>query len=137
MVLMPVHWKHVGEVRALLERLESEGIPVGVASENDEKWTPEILRKIYEDCSESMKRILLYLSKQKGDWVYGVDLVREAVDPQSKNNIGPYMTSLTVATKRHTHTTEWPIKVERDERSRLYKYKMPLREAEIVQGFAS
>lgn len=136
MVLVPVHWKYVGPVRALLEQLESEGRKAAAESEDNAEWPREVLRKVYEDCSDPTKRILRYLSERPGKWVYGQELMTEAVSSEGKINIGPYLSSLTTASKRH-HTGEWPIKWEQDPRSRLLRYMMPPGVAEIVRSLAS
>ncbi len=136
LVLVP--WDHLGEVRALLERLESKG-GAGVANgEVAERSRPELLRRVYDDCAETTKRVLLHLARHPGDWVYGHVLAKEA-NPESESiNSSPYMKSLNLAVNRHFREGDEPFVIAERGRDRLFRFKMPSYEdAEIVRGFAS
>ncbi len=135
LVLVP--WDHLGEVRALLERLEAEG-GAGVAKgEAAERSRPELLRSVYDDCADTTKRMLLHLARHPGDPVYGHVLAREA-NPESESiNSSPYLKSMNVAINRHFREgDELFVKADRG-RDRLFHFTMNPRDAEIVQGFAS
>lgn len=138
LVLVP--WDHLGEVRALLERLESgKGSEAGVAEgKAAERSRPELLRRVYDDCAETTKRVLLHLARHPGVWVYGHVLAKEA-NPESKSiNSSPYMKSMNLAVNRHFREGDEPFVIAERGRDRLFRFKMPSREdAEILRGFAS
>lgn len=135
LVLVP--WDHLGEIRALLERLESEG-SAGVANGGAaERTRPELLRRVYDDCAETTKRMLLHLARHPGDPVYGHVLAREA-NPESESiNSSPYLKSMNVAVNRHFREGDEPFVTAERGRDRLFLFTMNPRDAEIVKGFDS
>ncbi len=136
LVLVP--WDHLGEVRALLERLESKDGAGGVEDESAERSRPELLRRVYDDCAETTKRVLLHLARYPDEWVYGHVLAREA-NPESESiNSSPYMKSMNLAVDRHFREGDEPLVVAERGRDRLFRFKVPSHEdAEILRGFAS
>lgn len=133
LVLVP--WDHLGEVRALLERLEAEG-GAGVAKgEAAERSRPELLRSVYDDCADTTKRMLLHLARHPGDPVYGHVLAREA-NPESESiNSSPYLKSMNVAINRHFRESDEPFVTADRGRDRLFRFAMNPRDAEILKGF--
>lgn len=143
-VLIPVKWEHVEAVRSLLNQLNSkEGTPKTERGESEkpkdatEKWPKWKLRLIFEDCTPAVQRILLKLAEEEneGDWVYGTTLMEEAAPAGGSKNIGSYLKSLGAAVKRHHDEHEWPIKLHKDERTRLYQYKMEPEVAKYIREF--
>ena len=141
-VLVPVNWDDLGAVRALLDQRDSKGSAAGPTVEPEsagsgEKWPEEKLRLIYEDCKPTVQRILWELAQHEDEeWVYGTELMQAAAEEGRSKNIGHYLKSLTKAIERHHHDPrEWPIELEQDERTRLYKYRMLRSVAKIVRGF--
>lgn len=137
LVLVP--WDHLGEVRALLERLESgKGSEAGVAEgEAAERGRPELLRRVYNDCAYTTRRVLLHLARHPNEWVYGHALAKEA-NPESESiNSSPYMKSLNLAVHRHFREGDEPFVEDDRGRDRLFRFRMNPRDAEIVRGFVS
>lgn len=129
--LVPVAWEHLGEVRALLERLEAEG---GADDGYDEEGRAMLVRRVFDSCSRPTRRLLLHLANAKGDgWVYGDELA-EAANPQGTTNVSPYMRSMNAAIKRH-HLVPGLLEYKRDD-DRLFLFKMRDEDAEIVRRLA-
>lgn len=129
--LVPVAWEHLGEVRALLERLESRG---GVGEGVVEESRDELVRRVFDSCSRPTRLLLLRLANAEGDgWVYGGELAR-AANPQGTSNVSPYMRSMNSACKRHG-LSPGLIEAKRDD-DRLFLFKMRDEDAEIVRGLA-
>lgn len=134
MVFMPVAFEHIGDVQALLDRLESKGGTEGEVAAPDRS---EILRRIFDDCAEGTRRILLELARHPGDWIKGIDLAKVANPGSERRNTSPYMKSLGVAQNRHLPAGEEPTIQARRGGDRLWLFMMTPADAAIVQGFAS
>jgi hypothetical protein len=131
-VLMPVPFEHIGDVRALLERLESEGEAGGKVTERSRS---ELLRRIFEDCAEGTQQLLLELANNPGEWIYGHELAKVA-NPKGKSiNTSPYMKSLNVADRRYRQVDEERIIKFKRGRNRLWQFMMEPEDAEVVQRF--
>ena len=133
--LVPVAWEHLGEVRALLERLEAQG---GSGDDESVESRAELVRKVFVSCSRPTQRLLLHLASEdvtgkNGGWVYGVELA-EAANPQGTENVSPYMRSMNAAIKRH-HLQPGLLDYKRDD-DRLFLFRMRDEDAEIVRRFA-
>ncbi len=135
LVLVP--WDHLGKVRDLLERLESEGDAGVVNGESAERSREELLRGVYDDCAETTKQMLLHLARHPGDWVYGHVLAKVA-NPESESiNSSPYFRSMNVAIDRHFREGDEPLLMADRGRDRLFRFRMNPRDAEIVRGLDS
>ena len=134
LVLVP--WEHLGRVRTLLERLESNGVDTTKAGVAERSRT-ELLRRVYDDCAETTKRMLLHLAENSDAPVYGHVLAKVANPDSDSINSSPYFKSMNVAITRHFREGDEPF-VEADRgRDRLFRFAMNPRDAEIVRGFAS
>lgn len=127
--LVPVAWEHLGEVRALLERLEARD---NLVDGDAEEGRAEFVRRVFDSCSKRTRKLLVHLAKA-GDWVYGEELA-EAANSQGTTNVSPYMRSMNSAIKRH-HLTPDLLEYKRDD-DRLFLFKMRDEDAEIVRTFA-
>jgi hypothetical protein len=127
--LVPVAWEHLGEVRALLQRLEAQD---DAGEGNTEESRVELVRKVFDRCSRPTQRLLLRLARD-GGWVYG-DKLAEAANPRGTLNVSPYMRSMNSAIKRHGLVPDL-LEYKRDD-DRLFLFKMRDEYTEIVQGFA-
>jgi hypothetical protein len=133
--LVPVAWEHLGEVRALLERLEAKD-SAGDGDSGESR--AELVRKVFDSCSRPTRRLLLHLAREdvvrtNGGYVYGEELA-EAANPQGTTNVSPYMRSINSAIKRH-HLVPDLLEYRRDD-NRLFLFKMRDEYTEIVRGFA-
>jgi hypothetical protein len=133
--LVPVAWEHLGEVRALLERLESRG---GVGEGAIEENRAELVRRVFDSCSRPTRRLLLHLARAdvastNDGWVYGVELAK-AANPQGTENVSPYMRSMNAAIRRH-HLVPDLLEYMRDD-DRLFLFRMRDEYREVVRGFA-
>jgi hypothetical protein len=127
--LVPVPWEHLGEVRALLERLAAQD---GASVDGTEESRAELVRRVFDRCSKPTQRLLLHLAKD-GGWVYGEELA-EAADPRGTTNVSPYMRSMNSAIKRY-QLEPGLLEYYRDA-DRLFLFKMRDQDAEIVRRFA-
>ena len=114
-----------------------EGGAGNAENETKERSRSELLRRVYDDCAVTAKRMLLYLARHPGDPVYGHVLAKEA-NPESESiNSAPYLKSMNLAISRHfREDDEVLLKADRG-RDRLFRFTMDPRDAEIVRGFAN
>jgi hypothetical protein len=134
--LVPVAWEHLEDVRALLERLEArDSAPVdGIEESRTEK-----VRKIFDSCSPSTQRMLLYMAERAeerpGEPFLGKELAK-AVNPEGNTNISPYLKSVSSAAKKLGNWDARLIKAYPGP-NRRFLFEMSPEDAEIVRGFAS
>jgi hypothetical protein len=128
-VLMPVRWEHLDEVRAFVERLEAKNI---ADADDAVESRAALLRKVYESCSEPTKRVLLYLAEHPGKWILGIELAEKAAQ-QGNRNVSPQLRSLNVAVWRHGLSPS-PVELKR-RYDRLFVFRMPHEDATIIKGF--
>ena len=129
-VLVPVRWEHADEVRALIERLEMKDVTDPEPFED----RAELLRRVYESCSEPAQRVLRYLAKRDGDWILGIELAEKAAQ-QGNSNVSPQIRSVNVAVGRHGLSPH-PVQIKR-RYDRLFVFMMTSDDAEIIKGFVS
>ena len=134
--LVPVAWKHLWEVRALLEHLEARD---SARTDDAEDSRAEILRVIFDSCSMSTQRMLLYMAEEAverpGKPFLGEELAK-AADAEGTTNISPYIKSVNSAAKKLG--IDWEHRLVRAYRrpDRLFLFEMSPEDAEIVRGFA-
>jgi hypothetical protein len=138
--LVPVAWEHLEDVRALLERLEARD---SAHVDGVEESRTEKVRRIFDGCSPSTQRMLLYMAEKAeerpGEPCLGKELVRAAnpEGPEGGTNISPYLKSLNSTTAK---LGLWEdirlVDVSRPGPDRLFRFRMSPEDAEIVRGFA-
>jgi hypothetical protein len=134
--LVPVAWEHLDDVRALLERLEARD---RARVDGIEESRTEVVRRIFDGCSASTQRMLLYMAEmaeeRPGEPFLGKELAK-AANPEGGTNISPYLKSLNSATKKLGLWDARLVDIYRRP-DRVFQFKMFPEDAEIVRGFAS
>jgi len=134
--LVPVAWEHLEDVRALLERLEARD---SARVDGIEESRTEEVRRIFDGCSPTTQRMLLYMAQKAeespGEPILGKELAK-AVNPEGNTNISPYLKSVSSVTKK---LGLWDDRLVRayPGPNRLFLFEMSPKDAEIVRGFAS
>lgn len=98
-----------------------------------EEWSPELIRRVYEESSPAMRTVLGYLAARPDAWVpYGE--LNEAISSQDDRNVGKLGSILSSLTKRYG--TDWPFERRPGPTpGEGMRYRMDARVAETIRAY--
>lgn len=146
-VQVPVPAKHVSKVMAYVVALEDEDTgegsrvvppPPPPGSSNDEKWSFELLERMYHQSPDSMKKILGYLADRPDKWVRSTELIENLFPGQSSSQFGGITGAFGRRVKNRYEMNTWPFDVNwtPDEHERWsVSYRMPGWVAEKIRSY--
>lgn len=142
LVQVMVPRRHLTRVYELIARLEAQVDGNGDSATGKESpgqeagtWTPELVRRMYEESPPGMLRALNYLADNPDQWVHAPDLT-EAIEPgRDSHRLGGTLGAFGRRVKNRYQMDSWPFKMVWDHEAGHAKYVMDGDTAEQLQSY--
>ena len=97
-------------------------------------WTPERVRRNWEESPDALKRLIRYLADRPDQWVLIDELARGIYEDGDRSKLAGVLGAFGRRSKNRYKTSTWPFAVRRNHVANLYEYSMPGDIAELHEG---